>query len=44
MPSLEKDKIFASKICKGDKEAQEEFYQLICDQLYNRADKLNFTR
>jgi len=39
--TIEQDKIFASKVCAGDKKAQEEFYQLICDQLYNRADKLN---
>ena len=39
--TIEQDKIFASKICAGDKKAQLDFYQLICDELYNRADKLN---
>jgi len=39
--TIEQDKIFASKVCAGDKKAQVDFYQLICDELYNRADKLN---
>jgi len=39
--SINKDKVFASKVCNGDKQAQEEFYELFCDELYNRADKLN---
>jgi len=39
--SIEKDKLFASKICDGDKEAVSDFYELICDDIYYLASKFH---